>query len=466
VTHGFTATTGSTGQPEYLCERRGVHVHPLRFLRVLLVVAILAAFAIQTAPAQAQSCSTKSGYYVASLDASIDPGAASFLASTVNNAESACAANIVFVLQTNGGDSASMESMVTTVQGYQQWGGTFITLVAPEGAYVFSAGSYIAESSNQIYMEPGTTIGSATPIVSGIPTGEENTTMTKEINAFSSYMTTLTQAHGRNATATALMVTKGLSYPYDAALREHVVNAVVNSTTVAGALADLGVPASAQVNTPGVRSTVISVLSNPDVSGLLFLLGVFAVLVDMYHPTLILSAVGVAVVAAALFGLGVFGASPLAVILMIVGAAFIFLEVKIQHGLSAIIGVAIFILGFVLIYQFPPAPAGDLPAANFSAIPETTYGLLVALGAAVVIGSLYLRSIRDALRKRPKVNDPSALIGREGTMESGLKAGGKGIANVASEEWTVTSDQDLAQGDQVRVKGVHGNTLTVERVVS
>ncbi len=438
----------------------------LKLFMALLVAVILAASAVQMAPAHAQTCATKSGYYVASLDGNIDPGAADFLASTVSNAESACAANVVFVLQTNGGDSASMESMVSSVQGYQQWGGNFVTLVAPQGAYVFSAGSYIAESSNQIYMEPGTTMGSATPIVSGIPIGEANTTMTKDINAFSSYMTTLTQAHGRNATATALMVTKGVSYPYDRALRDHVVNGVVNSTTVAGALADLGVPSSAQINTPGIRSTMISVLSNPNVSSLLFLLGVFAVLVDVYHPTLVLSAVGVAVIAAALFGLGVFGASPLAVILMVVGAAFIFLEVKIQHGISAIIGVVVFILGFVLIYQFPPAPAGNLPAASFSGIPETTYGLLVALGTAVVIGSLFLRSVRDALKNRPKVNDPSALIGREGTMESDLKGGGKGIANIASEEWSVTSGEDLGRGDRVRVKAVQGNTLAVERAKS
>ncbi len=436
----------------------------MKLIRLLLVAALLTAFAVQTAPVHAQSCTTKSGYYVASLNAGIDPGAADFLSSTVANAESACAANIVFVLQTNGGDSASMESMVSSIQGYQQWGGNFITLVAPQGAYVFSAGSYIAESSNQIYMEPGTTIGSATPIVSGIPTGEANTTMTKDINAFASYMTTLTQTHGRNSTATALMVTKGVSYPYDRALRYHVVNGVINSTSIAGALADLGVPASAPVNTPGIRSTLISIFSNPNVSSLLFLLGVFAVLADVYHPTIILSAVGVAVIAVALFGLGVFGASPLAVLLMVIGAAFIFLEVKTQHGISAIVGVVIFILGFFLIYQFPPATSGNLPAANFSATPDITYGLLVGLGAAVVIASLYLRSIRDALKKRPKVNEPSALIGREGAMESSLKAGGRGVAIIASEEWSVHSSQDLNRGDQVRVIAVRGNTLTVERV--
>lgn len=438
----------------------------MRSLRLLLAVALLLALAMQVAPAHAQPCATKSGSYVASLNGDIDPGAADFMATTVSNAQSACAANIVFVLTTNGGDGASMESMIASIASYQQWGGNFSTLIAPQGAFAFSAGSYIAEASNKIYMEPGTTIGSATPIVSGIPTGEENSTMTKDINAFASYMMTLTSSNGRNSTATGLMVSAGKSYPNDLALRYHVVDGVINSSTLQGALTYLGVPASAQVNTPGIRASLISILSNPNVSSLLFLVGVFAVLADIYHPTLILSVVGVAVIALALFGLGVFGASPLAILLMIVGAAFIFLEVKTQHGISALVGVVIFIVGFLLIFQLPPGSAANptLPAVNFSNIPDITYGLLATLGAAIVIASIYLRSIRDALKRRPKVNEPTVLIGREGRMESDVSPGGRGVALVASEEWSVTSTEELKRGDPVRVIAVSGQTLAVEKV--
>jgi membrane-bound serine protease (ClpP class) len=445
----------------------------MKRLWILVGALLLLGFALQVAPARAQSpsCANSSNYYVASLNADIDPGTADFMSTTVSNAESLCAGHLIFVLVTNGGDGASMESMIGSITSYEQWGGNFTTVVAPQGTYAFSAGSYIAESSTGVYMEPGTTIGSATPIVSGIPTGEENTTMTKDINAFSSYMMTLTQTNGRNATATGLMVTGGVSYPDEVALREHVINGIINSTTVQGALTYLGVPANTPINTPGIRSSLISILSNPNVSSLLFLVGVFAVLFDIYHPTIILSVVGVAVMAGALYGLGVFGASPLAVILMIIGAAFIFLEVKTAHGISATVGVAIFVVGFLLIFQFPPAtssapsPTNPIPAqpASFAGIPDITYGLLVALGAAIIIASLYLRSIREALRRRPKVNDPTIVIGKVGRMESDLSPEGKGVAMVSSEEWTVTSNQMLRRGDPIIVKGVSGQTLTVEK---
>ena len=449
----------------------------MKRLWLILGAVILLGFVSQVAPAhsQAQGCVNKGTYYVASLNADIDPGTADFMATTVSNAESICAGHIVFILVTNGGDGASMESMISSITNYEQLNGTtFTTIVAPQGAFAFSAGSYIAEASTNIYMEPGTTIGSATPIVSGIPTGEENSTMTKDINAFASYMMTLTASNGRNATATGLMVTGGVSYPDDKALQYHVINGIINSTTVQGALSYLGVPASTPINTPGIRPSLISILSNPNVSSLLFLLGVFAILADIYHPTIILSVIGVAVIAAALFGLGVFGASPLAILLMVIGVAFIFLEVKTAHGISATVGVVIFVVGFLLIFQFPPAsssaPSQSNPIppqpASFSGIPDITYGLLVALGAAIIIGSLYLRSIREALKRRPKVNDPAVLIGKEGHMESDLIPGGRGVAMVSSEEWTVTSTQPLQKGDQIIVKGVSGQTLAVEKAVN
>jgi membrane-bound serine protease (ClpP class) len=438
----------------------------LRVLRLGLLGLLLVLLALQANGARAQSCTVKTGYYVASLNGDIDPGAAAFLSTSVSNAEAACAGHLVFVLTTNGGDGGSMESMIGSMSGYQQWGGTFITLVAPQGAFAFSAGSYIAEASTKIYMVPGTTIGSATPIVSGIPTGEENSTMTKDIDAFSSYMQTLTKSNGRNDTATALMVTKGVSYTYAQALQYHVIDGVLNSTSLSGALEALGVPASTPVNTPGISPTLISILSNPNVSSLLFLLGVTAVMIDVYHPTLVLSVVGVVVMAIALFGLGVFGASPLAILLMIVGAAFIFLEVKTQHGISSLIGVVTFVIGFLLVFQLPPSSPSNpsLPGATFSGIPDISYGLIVALGAAIVIGSLYLRRIRQGLMGRPKTFDMSLKVGREGIMQSDLEPPGKGVALIESEQWSVFSDQALKRGDRVRVKALRGLDLVVEKV--
>ncbi len=439
----------------------------MKALRLALLFILLAGFALQVGAARAQAqlaCPSSAGYYVASLNADIDPGTAAFMTTTVSNAEAACAGHLVFILTTDGGDGASMQSMVSSIGSYQSWGGNFTTLIAPSTAYSFSAGAYIAEASTSIYMTPGTTIGSATPIVSGIPTGEENSTMTKDINAFASYMETLTSSNGRNATAAGLMVTGGVSYIDSLALKEHVINGVLSADTVQQALTELGVPASATVNSEGISPQLISILSDPNVSSLLFLVGILAVMIDIFHPTIVLSVVGIAVMALALFGLGVFGASLVAIALMLVGAAFVFLEVKTQHGISATIGVAVFAVGFFLVFDLPPAAGNSqLPGATFSGISDVSYVLLAVIGAAIILGSLYLVRVRHTLLSIPKHFDPKLMIGKVGKLESELRAGGTGVAVIDSEEWSVTASEAIPKGSIVKVKEISGVHLTVER---
>jgi membrane-bound ClpP family serine protease len=152
------------------------------------------------------------------------------------------------------------------------------------------------------------------------------------------------------------------------------------------------------------------------------------------------------------------------VILMFIGTAFIFLEVKTHHGVSAIGGVVIFIIGALLIYQAPfSVTSSGAPVANFTGPSSVTYGLLGVLGVLVVIGSIYLYRVRRDLLKRNKGRfDLNNMIGKEGVLTSDVKAGGTGSANIDSEDWSVTSTSDLSRGARVKVKEVHGFTLTVE----
>ena len=435
----------------------------MKKLRLLLAAAILLGIAGQLLPVHAQTCVSQDAYYVASLDSTIDPGASDFLTSAIQSAEQACAGNFVFVLNTFGGSGASMDQMIRAISAYQGWGGTFTTLVAPPGSHAFSAGAFIAEASDRIYMVGETTIGSATPIVSGIPTGQENTTLRKDINGFTTYMKSLTSGFGRNATATGLMVSEGVSYGATEALHLHVIDGVLDARSLQAALRALQVPTGTAIVSPGLRSQFLSLVSDPNISGLLFLVGVFAVLADIYHPTLVLSVAGIAIIALAFLGLGIFGASPLSIAFMVIGAAFIFLEVKTQHGISAIVGVIIFAIGFLLIFEgirFPSAP----PSSEIYGVPVLSYVLLGVLGGLIVVGSVYLFRIREGLSRRPKHFDMERMVGKEGRMKSDLPAGGRGVANIGAEEWTVESDQAIEKGSRIKVKGVSGLELIVEKL--
>jgi membrane-bound serine protease (ClpP class) len=422
---------------------------------------LLAAFALSLMPAVVHAQTGSSSYFVASLDASVDPGAQDFLTSAISSAQSMGISHFVLVLNTFGGDGTSMDNIVQSISNYEASGGTFITLVGPYGSNAFSAGAYIAEASTQVYMMNGTAIGSATPVISTFPTGDTNTTA-----AFTAYMQALASTFGRNTTAAGLMVSEGASYVDEQALSLHVINGVISASSVSGALTQLGAPANTPIQTAGIRSQLISLLSDPNLSTVIFLAGVLAIMVDLFHPTFILSAAGAAAIVLALIGFGYFGASLTAILLMFIGAAFIFLEVKTHHGVSAAGGIVIFIIGVLLIYQLPfsTTPTGA-PVANFVGPSPLTYGLLAILSLAVVVGSIYLYRLRKDLYKRSKGRfDLNNMIGKEGVLTSDVKAGKTGSANIDSEDWSITAAVDLPKGTRVKVKEVQGFTLTVEGV--
>jgi len=446
----------------------------VKITRHRITLFLLLAFVFLTIQASLpQKAHAQSNVYVASLDQNIDPGAEDFVVSSINDATSAGIHNFILILNTNGGSGANMENIITAISNYESNGNNnFTTLVAPSSAHAFSAGAYIAESSTSIFMVPGTVIGSATPIVSGIPTGEENTTLTKDINAFTAYMQALTGSHNRNATATALMVTRGVSYTCQttsscSARQQGVINQVLNANSTQQALTIMQA-GDAPIHYAGTRSVFLSIISDPNLDSILFLAGVFAILADLYHPTIIFTVVGAAAIALALLGLGVFGAPIVSIILMMIGAIFIFLELKTHHGVSAIAGVIIFIVGFLLIFSLPsstPAPASaPSGSGTFIQISVLTYTILGIVGGGGVLGSVYLYRVRETLMHRPPAQNPKAIIGKTGRLTSDLKAGEVATANIGAEDFTVTGSSDLPSGTLVRVKDIQGLRLIVEKM--
>src|SRR5216683_7461225 len=431
---------------------------------------LLAAVVLTVQASLPQDAHAASSVYVASLDQNIDPGAQDFVTSSINDATSSGIHNFILIINTNGGAGVNMENIISAIFTYENAGNHFTTLIAPGSSHAFSAGAYIAEASTNITMVPSTVIGSATPIVSGIPLGQENTTFAKDLSAFTEYMGSITPGY-RNATATKQMVTLGRSYSCQTyascyAHQQHVVDVVLNVSSTQDALTAIGA-GGAPIHTPGITSTFLSIISDPNLDGILFLAGTFAILADLYHPTLIFTVVGGAAIALALLGLGVFGAPFVSIVLMLIGAVFIFLELKTHHGISAIAGVIIFIVGFLLIFSLPssaPAPA-SAPSGSGTIIQAglVTYTILGLLGAGGVFGSIYLYRVRETLMNQPPAQNPKAIIGKKGRLTSDLKAGELATANIGSEDFTVTGSTDLPKGTLVRVKGLDGLRLTVEQ---
>ena len=80
----------------------------------------------------------------------------------------------------------------------------------------------------------------------------------------------------------------------------------------------------------------------------------------------------------------------------------------------------------------------------------------VAGGGAIEIGEAWFW-LRWTKRRRPEVG-VEALVGARGEMVDGE------WASVRGELWRTRAETPLAAGDRVRVRGVDGLTLVVERI--
>jgi membrane-bound serine protease (ClpP class) len=403
----------------------------------------LSVFAMST---QAQDSS--GAVVVADFNVPVDPGSSAFMARVVGTAQAEKAAAIVLEMNTPGGLLSDMISIVSSITDANQSGIPTYTFIVPNGLGA-SAGSYIAMATNRILMAPGSAIGPSTPIVVGGSALEQNHTQA----AMLSFLTSLAERWGRNATAVFDMVQADEAFSANEAVAVHVADGIAGSLD--SALGQLGLSTNPQVNlSEDPYEQIISALSNPTLDGILFLVGIIAIVLDIYHPTIILTIIGVIAIIAGLIGAEIIDASLLGLVILIISATLIIAELKLGHGFALIAGVVLGAFGIFYLslgLQYSPSPITGLV--------EIELGLLVVFG---VLAGLYIRWIIGPLRRRTKLTGVEALLGKTGVALSDLKPNGE--VRVQGEIWRAQSTSgNIQKGEQVTVKALEGLVVIVEK---
>ncbi|HEV51244.1 MAG TPA: nodulation protein NfeD [Thermoprotei archaeon] len=443
-------------------------------MKIVFVLAMMLLFGVFCFAASAMSVGQQ--VYGISMNMEINPASQDYLINNINVAEASGYRYFILEITTPGGDSSNMLNMISAIDNYESnYNGTFIVYGISPG--VFSAGSLISEAANYIYLQNGSSFGGASPIFS---TPEPTYVVQKIMGAYSEMVSSEAALHGRNGTAAGMMVSAnvnktegGLTYTWQQAISLHVVNGYAsNLTQLISMLKSEGIiPPQASVNIvgPSLADQFRYDLSNSTLDALLLDLGFFAILIDLYHPTGILTVVGLVSLALGLYGMGIVGASPIAIILFAIAGAFMFLELKAGHGLFAASGVIISLAALLMLYgevvipsvhESPSAPGYFSSQPAFTVVTGVEFGFLAAaLGFAV----FYLDKVRQALRAKPKLIDNERLIGLTGRASEDFRDG-KGTVIVSSEEWSAISSDVIKKGDRVRVTGVNGIILRVEKL--
>ncbi len=385
---------------------------------------------------------------IADFNVPVDPGSSAFMARVVSTAQNQHAVAIVIEMNTPGGLLSDMIDIINSITAANQSGIPTYTFIVPNGLGA-SAGSYIAMATNVIIMAPGSEIGPSTPIVVGGTALEQNHTQAAMLDL----MTSLAQSWGRNTTAVFDMVQNDQAFSATEAVSINVANELASS--LPEALTELGLSSNPQLTlSENLYEQITSALSNTILDGILFLVGIVAIVIDIYHPTIILTIIGVIAIIAGLVGAEIVDASLIGIIILILAAALIILELKLGHGFALMAGV---ILGAVGIFylslglQYSPSPITGLA--------EVELGLIVLFG---ILAGLYIRWIIGPVRRRRKLTGSDAMVGKTGVALTDLKP--KGEIRVVGEIWHAESISGVIQkGEQVTVKSLKGLVLMVEK---
>src|SRR5262245_20677541 len=192
-----------------------VDTRPARVL-VLALAASVSALAL----AGSAGAAARPQVLVAEFDADVNPVTRDFLTGVIDRGEEEHAAAVVIEMDTPGGLSSSMRSIVKAMLAAKV---PVIVYVAPSGSSADSAGAVIAQAADLLAMAPQTDIGSSTPISTG---GEDlsKDLRRKVINDAAAYIGELAREHGRNAVVAERMVRQATNYGARAALRLNVID--------------------------------------------------------------------------------------------------------------------------------------------------------------------------------------------------------------------------------------------------
>ncbi|MEM4771877.1 MAG: NfeD family protein, partial [Thermoplasmatales archaeon] len=296
-------------------------------------------------------------------------------------------------------------------------------------------------------------IGPSEPyVIGGTELEQEHVT-----NASLALMESLAQVHGWNESAVYLMVEKNVAYTAQNASKIGLITGMSdNLTGVLKKLGYLGLPVTEF--TENQIEQLESFLSNSTIADLLILIGIIAIVLDIFHGSVLLSVAGVITLALGIWGVTLINFQPIAIFFIVLGAALIFLEIKLGHGFALAGGVGLIIVGG-LIMLLGVTYSSSNPALN-----GESYAIIALEATVIPIGSLYLIALRRSVMKRPPRLGPQTVIGKRGRAVTDIAAGGKGVVLVQAEEWTAISQDEIKKNDEIEVIDVKEAILYVKKV--
>lgn len=427
------------------------------------------------------------------IEEAIGPATDDYIERALQSAAEDGATLVVIRMDTPGGLDTAMRGIIKSITSspipVASW-------VAPAGSRAASAGTYILYASHVSAMAPGTNLGAATPVAIGgmpspdkgkpprpaskdkadeqgtsgeqgetKPAAEMDTSKRKSVNDAAAYIRSLAEMRGRNQDWAEKAVREAASLQASEALKMNVIDLIAadmpellqklhgREVSVQGKKVTLETTGLVvRELKPDWRSSLLSVITNPNIAYILMLVGIYGLILEFSNPgSIVPGTIGAISLLLALYALQLLPINYAGVALILLGIALMIGEAyQPSFGILGIGGVVAFVIGSVILM--------DTEAPGFGI--DLSVILTFAISSALIFILLVGMAIKS--RRRPVVSGSEQLLGANGYAVDDFDS--TGMVFVHSENWHAKTSKPVHRDQPVRVTGLDGLTLNVEPV--
>jgi membrane-bound serine protease (ClpP class) len=202
------------------------------------------------------------------------------------------------------------------------------------------------------------------------------------------------------------------------------------------------------------RQRILSAIANPNIAFMLLSLGVLGLTIELWSPGAILPGiVGGVSLLLAFFALQMLPVNYAGLLLILLGLLLLGLEIKVtSYGMLTVGGVISLVFGSMILID---APEPELQLSLQFVVP-------VVIGFTA-IGVFLVRLALVAQRMR-SVTGESGMVGAVADVLQPIAPDRPGQVRAHGEIWRAAAPEAIDAGARVRVTGIEGLTLTVEKM--
>jgi membrane-bound serine protease (ClpP class) len=216
-----------------------------------------------------------------------------------------------------------------------------------------------------------------------------------------------------------------------------------------------GLPITELEMNPGQE--FLHLLSDPNIAFLLFTIGFYGIVAELFHPNFFSGILGAIAIVVALIGSNGLPLNVGGLLLVLGGIGLLLLETVVaSYGLLTVGGVVAIVLGAFALWT------GVRPGEFAFDVSVSPWIVAIIVVVGIVYAWVIVRALMQMRRQGGVANRPvAALVGASATAQTLIAP--TGIAYAGGESWSARSrDVEIGPGTPLRVVGVDGLELIVE----